>query len=154
MSSDSSLDLEAKAKVERLKRSYLAGRLSREGYERGLQALGIEPETVNPPAPHPEDARVGDPVAVSAPVVNPLPPGSLAPTRLPTDLEARAEQLTKLFREGKMRRETLETNLARIYETIEPRLTQLRLSYETGRVPKDVYDVNVRRLLASLSGGL
>lgn len=150
MSSDSSLDLEAKAKVERLKRSFLAGRISREGYERNLRELGVDPETVNPSAPAPHTGSVGAPDAVPSPrVLNPPPPvPSPAPFRLTEGLEARAQQLTKLFRDGKMKRETLETNLARIYESIDPRLAQLRLAFEAGQIPKDVYDVNVRRLLS------
>lgn len=145
MSPDPSLDLEARAKAERLKRSFLAGRISKEGYERNLRALGVEPDTVNPPASAPTELRVGAPSAVrSPPVVN---PASSGPARLPHDLEARAEQLTKLFREGKMRKETLEKNLARIYEAIEPRLAELRVAFEQGRVPKDAYVASVRRLL-------
>lgn len=150
MSSDPALDLEAKAQVESLRRSFLAGRISKEGYERSLRALGVDPEAVNPPAPSTSaSASVGAAGAVLAPRVrNPPPPEpSSAPPRLPEDLEARAEQVTKLFREGKMGRGSLEANLARIYEAIDPRLVQLRLSYEGGRIPKDVYDANVHRLL-------
>jgi len=150
MPSDPTSDLEAKAKVERLKRSFVSGRISKEGYERSLRELGLDPETVNPPASvvHTE-ATVGAPGAVPSPhLLNPRPPTtSPGPPRLPEDLEARAQQLTKLFHEGKMKRETLETNLARIYEAIDPRLAQLRAACNEGRIPKDVYDANVRRLL-------
>jgi len=56
--------------------------------------------------------------------------------------------LARLFSEGRMSRETYERNLARTYEAVDPRLAQLRAAHEGGRIPRDVYDANVRRLLA------
>jgi len=114
-------------RAARLREAFEAGRITKEAFQANLAKLGVAPppppaEVVNPPAPAPEAARA------------------------PADLEARIEVLTSMFVNGKISRAVLEKNLARAYEGMDPRLPGLRLALAEGRIPRDVYDANVRRL--------
>jgi hypothetical protein len=133
-------------RAAKIREAYEAGRISREMYERNLDALGMS-DAVNPPPPPSLAEPEAEPEAVpDAPVANPLP---TAPSPLGADVEARIARITQAYKEGKVTKEIYERNLARMYEAVDPRLAQLRKALEEGRITKSAYDANVRRLLQS-----
>jgi len=52
-----------------------------------------------------------------------------------------------MYENGKISEPVLEKNLARVVEDVDPRITRLREAVEAGRITRDVYDANVRRIL-------
>ena len=52
-----------------------------------------------------------------------------------------------MYENGKISEPVLEKNLARVVEDVDPRLARLRQAHDEGRISRDVYDANVRRVL-------
>jgi len=112
-------------RVARLRAAFEAGRMTRQAYEANLAKLGRVP----PPPP--------------AEAVNPPAPEAVAP---PANVEERADLLTSMFVNGKISRAVYEKNLGRMYEGADPRLVRLRLALADGRIPRETYEANARRL--------
>ncbi len=139
-------------KIAKLRAAYESGRLTKDAYLANLAKLRNAPAPVpdatavnDPPPPPPAPAP--DPVPEpDIPVLNPEPP-SLAATRAPPDFAERIALLKSMYTNGRISRGVFESNLARAYEPMDPRLAQLRRASEEGRMSKDAYDANVRRVL-------
>jgi hypothetical protein len=112
-------------RVARLRAAFEAGKMTRQAYEANLAKLGLVP----PPPP--------------MEVLNPPAPEALAP---PANVEERADLLTSMFVNGKISRAVYEKNLGRMYEGADPRLVRLRLALADGRIPRETYEANARRL--------
>ena len=136
-------------KVERLRTMVQEGRITRTVYEENLRKLGVEPE----------------PEVVSAP----SPPIPAAPVAAPS-VDEKVARLRAAYEAGRISREAYRENLRRLggtaeerepeelppaeapvaqppaAATVEDKVARLRSAFESGRITREAYEGNLRKL--------